>query len=733
MQNSERKPEVLAPAGNYESLEAAINNGADAVYLGLKEYGARAKAENFDLVLLKKAIKKAHFFGVKVYLTVNTLPIDNEKSGMLDAIKAAYKIGIDAIILQDFTLLREIKCTMPDIIIHLSTQSGVHNVYGATVARKLGADRVILSREATIDDIKDIKQNCDIEVEAFVQGALCVSFSGNCYFSSLISGYSGNRGKCLQLCRKKYTLDGKVGYWLSPKDMSLVTSLKALIEAGVDSLKIEGRMRRPEYVAVATKVYRNAVDGENYDFEALKRMYNRGNYTRAHLFEPTENVIYPFTQSHIGSKVGIIRRVDGKKAVLSCSLRKGDAVKFLREGVETGTAQIFADGGVTTYVGDVKRGDDVNITTDHNLIKAVKEVASKTVGVRVEVSAAVDSPLFVKISTDRVSKTYYSDFSLSPAYSAPMSENDFKDVFAKCKDYGFNLADFSIDLSGKVFCVKSVLNDFRRKCFEDYGAVFENSYVRAAAKNKVCDDSVFDCARNGIKNRCVCVKTDDYSFALELLNSVDYVIYSPVDFKDVENIVFDDRIYLDTPQIARSADLGILKRIASRKDIKKVVVNNLYGLELFKNKQVLLGEFLNIVCDDFDADKVLSVEAGVGEKSFSYCYGFFPFMTFCHCPRKNLMGSCNGCEKRYDLTLSDENGNKFTFRRFSVAYCYSHLLNSKPIDISYQLSKNDVALKKFLDFRGVSKSKACVILKKFMNGEPTGEEGIKGYFDKKPE
>ena len=204
MQNLESNIEILAPAGDIESLKVAVNCGANAAYLGLKSFSARAKANNFDEATLKEGIEYAHLFNVRIYLAVNTIYKKEEKLELLREIKTAHKLGVDAIIVQDLTILQEINSTMPDIIVHFSTQSGVHNVYGAIMAEKLGADRVILSREATIEDIKEIKKKCNIEIETFVQGALCVSFSGNCYFSSLVSGYSGNRGKCLQLCRKKY-------------------------------------------------------------------------------------------------------------------------------------------------------------------------------------------------------------------------------------------------------------------------------------------------------------------------------------------------------------------------------------------------------------------------------------------------------------------------------------------------------------------------------------------------
>jgi len=204
MLKSERKKvEVLAPAGNFEALKCAVNNGADAVYLGLKQYNARAKAGNFTYEELTEAVRYAHFYGVRIYMTFNVLYKPTEYDGVIEAIRKCKEIGVDAFILQDFAFISALISTMPDIVIHLSTQAGIHNLEGALIAQRLGATRIILSRETLLEDIIKISNNTNLEIECFVQGALCISFSGNCYFSSIVSGYSGNRGKCLQLCRKK--------------------------------------------------------------------------------------------------------------------------------------------------------------------------------------------------------------------------------------------------------------------------------------------------------------------------------------------------------------------------------------------------------------------------------------------------------------------------------------------------------------------------------------------------
>ena len=261
-----KRAEILAPAGNLESFYSAINNGADAVYLGLDDFNARGNIENFNLENIEDVIKHAHLFGVKVYLTLNILFDDSEIANILNIVSKLLKFSVDAFIVQDLGLAYCIKKKFPNAVLHASTQMGICNLEGAKFVQSFGFSRVVLARETSLQEIKRIHQNCDIEIEYFVQGALCVSYSGNCYISSLSSGASGNRGKCKQFCRLPYTLtsgkEKREGYFLSAKDFCMLDRLQELAEAGVISFKIEGRARRAGYVGEAVAVYREALDGE---------------------------------------------------------------------------------------------------------------------------------------------------------------------------------------------------------------------------------------------------------------------------------------------------------------------------------------------------------------------------------------------------------------------------------------------------------------------------------------
>ena len=262
-----KKIELLAPAGNIEALKAAIQGGCDAVYIGGDHFGARAFSKNFNNEEIVEAIKYAHLYGVKVYITVNTLIYDNEVDEFLQYIEFIHKNNVDAVLIQDLGMFDLLRKTFPNLELHASTQMHIHNLDGVKLMERLGMKRIVLARETSIDDIKNIVNNCRAEIEVFVHGALCISYSGQCLMSSLIGGRSGNRGTCAGSCRLKYdVIDNnnqklnKNNYPLSTKDLNSLEYVGELIDAGVSSLKIEGRMKSKEYVYKVVSIYRKAID-----------------------------------------------------------------------------------------------------------------------------------------------------------------------------------------------------------------------------------------------------------------------------------------------------------------------------------------------------------------------------------------------------------------------------------------------------------------------------------------
>ncbi|MBQ9832329.1 MAG: U32 family peptidase, partial [Clostridia bacterium] len=287
--------ELLLPAGNFESVKAAVQNGADAVYFGGQKFNARRNASNFDDGLLEDAVNYCRLRNVKTHITLNTLLFDKELNDAFAFAKKLYEIGADAVIVQDIGLIRILRDKLPELTIHASTQLGVHNIEGAALMREMGVKRVVLAREMRLCEIKKIHENVDIELEAFAHGAMCVSFSGQCLFSSMVGARSGNRGKCAQPCRKCIEADAKgnkeiKAYDLSLADMCMIEHLDKMKEAGISCIKIEGRMKRSEYVAAAARAYRAAIDGADTTLIAahkrtLETVFERGGFSTANYFE----------------------------------------------------------------------------------------------------------------------------------------------------------------------------------------------------------------------------------------------------------------------------------------------------------------------------------------------------------------------------------------------------------------------------------------------------------------
>ncbi len=358
------KPELLIPAGGIPQLIAAVENGADAVYLGGNAFNARINADNFDIESMEKAVDFCHLRGVKVYVTLNTLMRDNQLEPALNYAKNLYKIGVDALIIQDLGLGQLIRETMPDFEMHLSTQGTIFGVGGANTAKSLGYSRVVLAREMSLEEIKNVCEKSQIETEVFVHGALCFCFSGQCQLSRTFGGRSGNQGVCAQPCRLPYKLvarndtkeekiplsdknpkdfrtDFEKKHYLSPKDLSLIDHLDELIKIGVNSLKVEGRLKSPEYVATVTRIYRKYIDEfckngsynvSDADRKDLLQIFNRGNFTDAYLRgESDENLMAFEFPKNQGVYIGEVKSIKKIKSIYTLKI-SADATKQLSAG-----------------------------------------------------------------------------------------------------------------------------------------------------------------------------------------------------------------------------------------------------------------------------------------------------------------------------------------------------------------------------------------------------------------
>ncbi len=665
--------EILAPAGDIKSAYAAINSGADAIYLGLVRFSARSSAENFDTDSFAAVARMAHAFGVKVYVAMNTLIKDEELDGFLTALIEAWNNGADAIILSDIFLGKFIKENYPQIKLYLSTQAGVCNVYGATLAKKYGFDRVILARETPVEEIKLITKI--IETEVFVQGALCTCFSGQCYMSSFAGGNSGNRGRCKQPCRKLYSIDRdgytEKAYRLSLSDLSVGGKISDLIEAGVSSFKIEGRMRRPEYVSAAVKYYKNLLKNSaaDKDLSDLKRTYNRGNYTRGLAFGQDKTFISSSVQGHIGEFAGVLKVENGKYLCMSKEkFGKGDSFKILRGGKEVGGADFAentARGFIISSRAVLRSGDKVFVTTDSALNAELLSVSRK-IAVRLSIRLC-----FGELPTVTVNgQTFYGESVLPRANNRPITPEQVKDCFNKVDKYPYRIEYEKIETDG-IFMAASELNALRRAVYNKY---FDSI---SATKNPHIDKNhtipQLEIAEN---NKIAVISAENAP------SKADFTIYKPADYMDDAGV--NKELYLYLPPFMTSAEIVAIKPQIAR--YGGLYCESGWAIELAEELDMPLfaGTGLNI-SNAIDvaycpADYiVLSKELTFSEQkklgvanAFALSAGNIKVMDLIYCP---FGRRCGECDRRAKYTLTDENGRKFPVRRYQTSLCRFEVFN----------------------------------------------------------
>lgn len=667
--------EILAPAGNLECANAAINNGANAVYLGYSAFSARQSAENFDLTALRGVVEKAHFCGVKVYVAMNTVIKDGETEAFVRALLSVWELGVDAIILQDIFLGKTIHETYPEIVLHLSTQAGICDEYGARVALAYGFSRVILARETPLAEIVKIAQI--IETEVFVQGALCTCFSGQCYFSSFAGGNSGNRGRCKQPCRKVYAYDRngntEKNYALSLSDLCVGEDIDKLIHAGVTSFKIEGRMRRAEYVGAAVRYYRALLDKKtetNVALSDLKRTYNRGNYTKGLAFGQDKRFLSTAVQGHIGEKIGVVKVVNSKFYVESVfKPRQNDAFKILREGKEIGGAVFVKAEGKGFYINAkcrLKNGDGVFITTDNAVNERVLS-AEKRGKIALRLFFKEGELPVMECGSVRVQ----GEKNLQSAQNKPLNEEELKNCFLKTDGLPVDVSFERVELQGNIFIPKSELNALRRALFE-------------AVCKKITDNGrtaytyqEFSCERIQGQNGKTAVIATEFTGV-----ETDIAIYKPFDFSAPIPDTFKNgnfEKYLYYPAFITESDKKAFDKLLIEQKFDGIYAENYGGIAFAKERglHVFAGTGFNLTnvvsvrallqesCVLYYAiSKELNeseMSALIGAKSFVLALGDVKVMDLCYCP---FGKTCKICDKKERYSLTDENSRVFPVRRY---------------------------------------------------------------------
>ena len=683
--------ELLAPAGSFECLKQAVFGGANAVYFGAKNFNARAKADNFGEDL-KNAVAFCHMYGVKAYLTLNTLVENNETDNLLEIAQNALDCGIDAFIVQDFGVVNLLKNCFDGVEIHASTQMAVNNYLGAIKAEKMGIKRVVLARETSLQDIKLIKEKTNLEIEYFIQGALCVCLSGNCFLSSKLFGKSGNKGLCLQPCRLPYTayLKGKQikkGYLLSAKDLCLAKRLKELASAGVDSFKIEGRLRREGYVSAVVKTYRQILDNGckvvEDNITTLKKAFNRGDFTEAYL-NGNDSIIYENIQGHKGIEIGSViefkkgSRFNVVKIKSLHNIAKGDVIKFVYNGAENQTI---------TAMDITKTGDVYAITTTafvplqskaYLILDFAQEqkflAEQKKLNVYFKLVANTGQNIRLEYCFNNVCGSVSLGV-CQKAENRPLCFDEAKQQLEKLGDTNFTLANFEL-VSDGVFVAKKELNELRRlavsqieKAFLKDKEVNLKQYCLQKEKTNETDEKTLEITdkENSSADFLVVRPTDYVNYDYLKINHTNAYLYIPAFLRNNDILVID-KILQNNPNLGVYAEnIGALGY--NRKTIlgAKLNIKNIYAIKELLNKNVTAV----VASPEIDDENFKLLKEYYNLPIFKAIFDGFDLMTLVHCPIKMLYkNTCANCKYADEIIYQMESGQKLLLGRYKISNCY---------------------------------------------------------------
>lgn len=732
--NQDRKIEILAPAGSYESFHAAIVAGADAVYAGGPKFGARAFAENFTEAQLLNAIDYAHLHQRKFYLTVNTLLKDYEIEQLPEYLEPLYQRGLDAVIVQDMGVLNVVRQYFPDMDIHASTQMTVTGVNGAQFLKENGAVRVVPAREISLEEVRNIKSVTGMEMECFVHGALCYCYSGQCLLSSLIGGRSGNRGQCAQPCRLPYTVDGEKGYLLSLKDICTLDIIPDLIEAGIDSFKIEGRMKRPEYVAGVTSIYRKYVDlylknpqkpylVDDKDKEMLMDLFNRGGFHTGYYKQKNgRNMITIQKPNHIGVKVGDVLSQKGREVQMRAltDIAAGDLIEFKNEAQRYTTGKSCKQGEVITILapkgmrlpaGEVLyRVQSPELLNDLKTTYSEGKVIEKLYGY---ISMEAGKAAKLVVCKDEYSVEVESEQQVEAASSRPLDEERIKKQLRKTGNTEFAFDMLDVEIHGEVFLPMQQLNEMRRKALEELEKKIQDSFHRKTAEKKVLQEEILNTASVKFSKKenklSVLVETQEQLEAvLENDNSVACIyVDSNLDTTGLDADLWkgiSDRIhkknievFLAMPRIFRNQTIEIFEQaydsiltryfdgmlirsmeeyqfLKSKKYSGNIRLDyNLYIMNRFaKQFWKKQGITYGTIPVELNKSEIVNLDSKQDEM---IVYGYIPAMVTAQC----VTSTVHGCKKDCKITmLKDRYQNEFPVKN-QCRDCYNVIYNTAPL------------------------------------------------------
>ncbi len=787
----DRRPEILAPAGSMEALKAAVYAGADAVYLGGDRFGARAYAGNFDKEALLEAIEYSHLYGVKVYLTINTLFRNDEIKELFDYLNPFYRIGLDAVIVQDLGVMYYVHQNFPDLPVHASTQMTITTEYAYTMLKDYGVTRIVPARELSMEEIADLKSGRDIpELEVFVQGALCYCYSGQCLMSSMLGGRSGNRGRCAQPCRLPYSVLNEAGkpvketglYILSPKDLCGLEAVPDLIKAGVDSFKIEGRMKKPEYVAVCVRAYKAVVDAwfsGTYSDRLIRRyknemaeVFNRGGFTKGYYYQKNgKDMMSVKNPGNTGVFVGKVTDIQKNRICLKLEqdIFKGDLLVL--EGRKD---KISLTSNVDAVKGDVislNASKIQEITKNQNVMRVLKATLMKELEPYIDKERCI--PLIGKIElksgfpakltlSARIGEKEYcvtqTGEIVQQASAKPLSKEIILDKVGKTGNARYYFERLDIDTPEDVFYPLKALKDLRRNAIR----LLEDTILSSGRRKAVIRRDMEFSVKKGTQSGRVSVmvsKPEQYQIAKKYDKITD--IYLDLQYLQKEVIIgiaganTKQQIFLVLPPVLRRNSLEETKEMIrlwqdGLLSFAGVVVRNFDELAYLKNigyqgdmvidySLYTMNDYaVHVIKKNFPAARVtISVELNrkqimdlsfVKEHSEIEVYGYQQLMISTQCLQKTLK-QCNHSNPFFQMR---DRYNKYFFVSGICKYCYNIIYNGVPTVLSDLIRKDfrDYNLIMRLHFTREEKEETRQVLEAFFGNRSLKSEKTRGHYNR---
>ncbi len=738
-----KKVELLSPVGDFECLVAAVQNGADAVYFGANKFNARINGTNFSNDDLKRAIEYAKLRNVKTYLTLNTLIKNNEFEESVELLKYAYECGIDAIIMQDLGLAKYAIENFPDLEIHASTQMTAHNVDGVKKLKEIGFKRVVLSRELNLKEIKKIYDETGMDLEMFIHGALCISYSGQCLMSSIIGQRSGNRGKCAGTCRLPYELINKEdnqtvdkGYLLSSKDVCTLDIIPEIIKSGAMSFKIEGRMKIPEYVGVVTSIYRKYIDlalsGNEYkvdeeDRKKLMQVFNRGGFSTGFINGKLgKNMMYTKRPNHMGVFLGKVMSYNPNRGYIKVKLEEeidlGDSIRINESSCKTSelmknnnnikTAQVGEVVTLGRIKGKISVGDLVYKTVSQKLENQINQSSSKE-NVKRKVFAKIDieigKPVNFEIIDIQTKKSFKVTGNIVEAAQKQGTEAErIKEQIGKTGGTIFDIENIQMNIEQKAFVPIKEINELRRKALEGLGEILKELIGRNPKSVQIKELDIKEKQEKTKVALLLNLIKEDYNY--KNLAQVDR-IYLPISEiiltkkqEKIKEITTVANTFLYMPNIIRDEHRQIIykkvEELVNNYKIKGFVVSNLsqieelkkynleiignYTLNAFNNRTVKELEELDFstvtISPELNEEEIKNIKTNLNKEFI--VYGRTPLMTSEYCTIGTFK-NCSGMCTKGKYVLKDRMNFEFPIYTNRIN-CNTTIYNSKTTSIMWK-------------------------------------------------